>query len=129
VLVLHPAEPELCLKVATAAAHAIHLNAPEPYFDNFFGRKLNGLFNAAGFTDVATTSYAIQKTYPLTAATKRYITNNATWYSTTGLEFLTDEDLKTWESYFDDSSVDYILDSKEFYYCMLEVISVGTLFK
>lgn len=127
VLVIHPIEPELCLRVVTAAARAINAHPPLPYFDNFFGRKLSGLFQNAGFKDTLTVSYAIQKTFPLSPETKRYITNNVMWYLNTGRAYLTQEDIARWESYFDETSQDCIFNNTDFYYCMLEVVTTGML--
>lgn len=127
VLVLHPAEPDLCLRVVTAAAHALKENPPEPYFNNFFGRQLAGLFADSGFSRVTTTSYAIQKIPPLSLETRRYIANNALWYLNMGRRFLSDQDIEKWESYFDESSDRCLFNARSFYYCMLEVMTTGTV--
>lgn len=127
VFVLHPADPDLCLRVVTAAAHALRHNPPTPFFDNFFGRRLQGLFDASGFADIATRSYAIQKTAPLNPETRRYITKNAMWYLDTGRSYLAGEDIDRWEAYFDETSAHCIFDARGFYYCMLEVITRGTV--
>ncbi len=127
VLVLHPADPGVSLRVVTAAAVALKENPPEPYFDNFFGRKLSGLFKDFGFTDITTTPYAIQKIPPLTPEIKRYITKNAMWYLNTGRNYLSEQDIETWEAYFDPFSDRYLFDSDAFYYCMLEVMTTGTM--
>jgi ubiquinone/menaquinone biosynthesis C-methylase UbiE len=125
--IVHPIEPQLTLKILAAVAHALKENPLEPLFDNFIGRKMHGLFLQAGFKDVSTTSYAIQKLSPLTPEAKRYITGNAEWHAKIGSPYLSKEDLKQWRAYFDPDSDNYILDLEEFYFCMLEVLTVGTV--
>ncbi len=84
VLVVHPIEPLLTLKVVTAAAQALKDNPPNPPFDNFSGQKLRGLLLKAGLKNVSATSYAVQMLPPLTPEAKRYITGNAKWYADKG---------------------------------------------
>ncbi len=125
--IVHPIEPQLPLKILAAVAQALKENPLAPLFDNFIGRKMHGLFLKAGFKDVSTTSYAIQKLSPLTPEAKRYITGNAEWHAKIGSPYLSKEDLKQWRAYFDPDSDNYILDLEEFYFCMLEVLTVGTV--
>ena len=125
--IVHPIEPQLSLKILAAAAQALKENPPVPLFDNFIGRKLHGLFLQAGFKDVSTTSYAIQKLSPLTPEAKRYITGNAEWHAKIGSPYLSEEDLKQWRAHFDPNSDNYILDLEEVYFCMLEVLTVVTV--
>jgi len=124
--VVHPIEPQLSLKILTAAAQALKENPLEPPFDNFTGRKLHGLFLQAGLKDVSTESYAIQKLSPLIPEAKRYIAGNAEWHAKIGTPYLSAEDLKQWRTHFDPNSDNYILDLEEFYFCMLEVLTIGT---
>jgi ubiquinone/menaquinone biosynthesis C-methylase UbiE len=125
--IVHPIEPQLSLKILAAAARALKENPPVPLFDNFIGRKMHGLFLQAGFKDVSTTSYAIQKLSPLTPEAKRYITGNAEWHAKIGSPYLSEEDLKQWRAHFDPNSDNYILDLEEFYFCMLEVLTIVTV--
>ena len=125
--IVHPIEPQLSLKILAAAAQAIKENPLEPLFENFIGRKMHGLFLQAGIKDVSTTSYAIQKLSPLTPEAKRYITGNAEWHAKIGSPYLSEEDLKQWRAHFDPNSDNYILDLEEFYFCMLEVLTIGTV--
>lgn len=125
--IVHPIEPQLSLKILAAAAQALKEKPLEPLFDNFIGRKMHGLFLQAGFKDVSTTSYAIQKLSPLIPEAKRYITGNAEWHAKIGFPYLSEEDLKQWRAHFDPNSDNYILDLEEFYFCMLEVLTVGTV--
>ncbi len=124
--IVHPIEPQLSLKILTAAALALKENPLEPPFDNFTGRKLHGLFLQAGLKDVSTKSYAIQKLSPLIPEAKRYIAGNAEWHAKIGTPYLSEEDLKQWRTHFDPNSDNYILDLEEFYFCMLEVLTIGT---
>lgn len=124
--IVHPIEPQLSLKILTAAAQALKENPLEPPFDNFTGRKLHGLFLRAGLKDVSTKSYAIQKLSPLIPEAKRYIAGNAEWHAKIGTPYLSEEDLKQWRTHFDPNSDNYILDLEEFYFCMLEVLTIGT---
>lgn len=127
IIIFHPIDPQLSLRVLAAMAQALKENPPEPLFDNFVGRKMHGLFLQAGFKDVSTTTYAIQKLSPLTPEAKRYITGNAEWYAKIGSPYLSEEDLQQWRAHFDPTSDKYILDLEEFYFCMLEVLAVGTV--
>ena len=124
--IVHPIEPQLSLKILAAAAQALKENPLEPPFDNFTGRKLHGLFLQAGLKDVATKSYAIQLLSPLIPEAKRYIAGNAEWHAKIGTPYLSEEDLKQWRTHFDPNSDNYILDLEEFYFCMLEVQTIGT---
>ncbi len=125
--IVHPIEPQLSLKILAAAAQALKEKPIEPLFDNFIGRKMHGLFLQAGFKDVSTTSYAIQKLSPLIPEAKRYITGNAEWHAKIGSPYLSEEDIKQWRVHFDPNSDNYILDLEEFYFCMLEVLTIGTV--
>jgi ubiquinone/menaquinone biosynthesis C-methylase UbiE len=125
VFIIHPIEPDLTLKVLTAAAQTLKENPLNPKFDNFTGRKMHGLFTSDSFKDVTTKSYAIQKFYPLSPETKRYITGNAEWYLKIGSPYLSDEDIRKWRSYFDPDSKNFILNSKDLYFCMLEIFTSG----
>lgn len=125
--IVHPIDHCLTLRVLSAAAKSLEEKPAEPKFDNFTGRKMHGLFLKAGFKDVSTTSYAIQKLSPLTPEVKNYITGNAEWLAKSGSPYLSEEDVQQWRSYFDPNSENYILDLEEFYFCMLEIITIGTV--
>ena len=127
VFIIYPAEPELCLKILTSAARSLKENPLSPVFDNFMGRKIHGLFYDAGIKDINTKTYAIQKFYPLSQEAKRYITGNAEWHAKIGSPYISKEDYNKWESYFDPISENYILDRREFYFCMIEVITEGKI--
>ena len=124
--IVHPIEPQLSLKILTATAQALKEKPLEPPFDNFTGRKLHGLFLQAGLKDVSTKSHAVQKLSPLIPEAKRYIAGNAEWQAKIGTPYLSEEDLKQWRTHFDPNSDNYILDLEEFYFCMLEVLTIGT---
>jgi len=125
VLVVHPIEPLLTLKVITAAAKGLKESPPDPPFDNFSGQKLRDLLLKASLKKVSTASYAVQMVPPLTPEAKRYITCNAKWYADKGRHYLLEEDFKQWQACFDPASEEYILDSEGFYFCMLEILAIG----
>jgi len=127
VLIYHPIDPHLTLKVLTATAQALNENPPNAFFENFAGRKLPGLFREVGLKNRSTKTYAIQKIPPLTAETKRYITGNATWHANIAVSYLSQEDFQQWHAHFDPTSDQYILDRDDFYSCMLEIITIGTV--
>ncbi len=127
IIIFHPIEPQLSLRVLAATAKALKENPPNPPFDNFVGRKMHGLFLQAGLKDVSTSSYAIQKLAPLIPEAKRYITGNADWYVKIASPYLSKGDLQQWRAHFDPTSDQYILDREEFYFCMLEVLTIGTI--
>jgi hypothetical protein len=88
---------------------------------------MHGMFVQAGFKDVSTRSYAIQKVAPLTPATKRYIRSNAEWYGRTAMPYLSAEEQYRWASAFDWDSGDCILDRPDFYFSMIETVTEGTV--
>lgn len=127
IIIFHPIAPHLQLKVLTANSKGLEENPPNPPFDNYAGRKMHGFFLHAGFKNITTKTYAIQKVPPLTPEAIRYITGNAEWYAKIGAPYLSEEDLREWQAYFDPFSDEYIFDLKEFYFCMLEVMIEGTV--
>lgn len=127
IIIFHPIDVYLSLKVLTATAEGLKENPLQPRFDNFVGRKMHGLLLKAGFKNVSTTTYAISKTAPLKPETKRYIAGNAEWYVKTAAPYLSEEDVWQWRAHFNPTSDNYILDLEEFYFCMVEVVTVGTL--
>ncbi len=126
-VIFYPIPPALNLKVAASVARALEETPPIPFFDNFIGRKTYGMFRKAGFSNITTRSYAIQKVAPLTPPAKRYITGNATWYGQHAARFLTPDERTAWERAFDPRCKDYILDRDDFYFCMVETITIGTV--
>ena len=88
---------------------------------------MHRLLLKAGCRNVSTTTYAISKTAPLKPETKRYITGNAEWYVKTAAPYLSEEDVWQWRAHFAPTSDHYILDLEEFYFCMVEMVTVGTL--
>ena len=124
-LILHPIDPILTLKVVLATSRA--LEQSEKYFDIFAGRKMHGRFLKAGLRDVWTKSYVIQKLAPLTPVVKRYMTANGEWYASMAEPYLPAEDCAQWRAHFDPASDKYILNRDEFYFSMIEVLTVGTL--
>lgn len=127
IIIFHPIDPQLQLRIMAATAHSLKEDPPDPLFDNYVGRKMHGLFLKSKFKDVTTTSYAIQKLSPLSPEAKRYIKGNAEWYAKIGSPYLSKEDIHNWKSHFDPNSDNYILDLEEFYFCMLEVMTIGTV--
>ncbi|MEN8219988.1 MAG: hypothetical protein ABFS56_27295 [Pseudomonadota bacterium] len=75
--------------------------------------------------NLETKAYALQKYFPLSDLEKNYIAKNAKWYLETGMPYLTEEGMTAWASYFNPSSDHYILDDEAFYYCMVEILSIG----
>ena len=126
-VIFHPVDPALTLKVLTGAAWALADGFGSSRFDNFVGRKMHGMFLQAGFTAVSTRSYAIQKLSPLSVATKRYIKSNAEWYGRTARPYLSDEDQSRWANAFDSNSDACVLDRPDFYFCMIETVTTGTV--
>lgn len=125
-VVFHPLDPCLTLRVLTAAAQALE-DDPTEGFDNFVGRKMQGMFRRAGFRDVSTRSYAIQKVAPLASEAKRYLAGNAAWYGRLAAPHISQHDRQRWEEAFDPTSDEYILDREDFYFCMVETVTVGTV--
>jgi ubiquinone/menaquinone biosynthesis C-methylase UbiE len=126
-VIFHPLDPALTLKVVAAAARALDEDPATPQFDNFVGRKMQGMFLRAGFRDVFTRTYAIQKVAPLSSEAKRYLAGNAGWYGRLAAPHLSAEDVQQWERAFDPTAGEYILDREDFYFCMVETVTVGTV--
>jgi ubiquinone/menaquinone biosynthesis C-methylase UbiE len=126
-IVFHPVDQELSCRVLEATARRLREDPLDPPFDNYTGRKLVPLMRDAGLSDVTATSYAIGLTPPLSDAAKRYIAGNARWYGDTGRRFLTDDDYRSWTACFDEKSDRYVLDRDDVYFCMLEVMCIGTV--
>ena len=125
IIIFHPIDVYLQLEVLTAAANGLERNPPQPHFDNFVGRKMHGLLLKEDFKDVSTTTYAISKTAPLSPETKRYITGNAEFYLKNAAPYLSKEQVWQWRAHFDPTSDQYILDLDEFYFCMVEMVTVA----
>ena len=98
-----------------------------PHFDSFMGRKMHGMFLRSGLDEVSTTPYAIQKVPPLSPAAKRYLQGNGEWLAATAAPYLCEEDRRRWEAAFDPETDDYVLDNEDFYFCMTEMVTVGTV--
>jgi hypothetical protein len=98
-----------------------------PQFQSYMGRKMHGLFLRAGFEDVLTTPYAIQKVPPLGPEAKRYMHGNAEWLGATAAPYLREEDLQRWKAAFDPTADEYVLDREDFYFCMIEMVRVHRL--
>jgi len=148
-LIFHPVDPHLTAKVFEAATRVLaEANRPGnhdadslpagrdpfaaaeasvPQFDSFMGRKMHGFFLQGGFEEVWITTYAIQKVPPLDPAAKRYMQGNAEWLAATAAPYLSKEDLRQWQAAFDPGADEYILDREDFYFCMIEMITVGTV--
>jgi ubiquinone/menaquinone biosynthesis C-methylase UbiE len=126
-VIFHPVDPHLTARVLEAAARSLSHDPPVPHFDNFVGRKMHGHFARAGFRNVTTAAYAVQQVAPLTAAARRYITGNAQWYEETAAPYLSADDQRRWQAAFDPASDEYILDRDDFYFCMIEMVTVGTV--
>ncbi len=127
VLIFEPMDPDLSLQVLAAVARSLKERPTDPPFDNFVGRKLHGIFVRAGFHDVVTQSYAINKVAPLKPEAKRYVAGNAAWYAQTAAPHLPEDVLRRWREHFQPGSDQYILDREDFYFCMIEVVTVATV--
>jgi ubiquinone/menaquinone biosynthesis C-methylase UbiE len=125
-VIFHPLDARLTLRVVAAAAQALEDGESER-FDNFVGRKMHGTFHRVGLRDVTTRSYAIQKVAPLRSEAKRYLAGNASWYGRLAAPYISEPDRERWEQAFDPTSSDYILDREDFYFCMVETVTVGTV--
>lgn len=126
-VIFHPVDAALTLKVLAGAAQALEADTTGDRFDNFVGRKMYGVFLREGFKDVVTRTYAIQKVAPLSEGTKRYISANADWYGRRAAAYLTADERRRWDRAFDPDSDGYVLDREDFYFCMTETVTVGTV--
>lgn len=125
ITIFYPIDTHFLLKVQTAAARALEEKLVDSPIDNFFGKKMHGLFLKAGLEDVYTKTYAIQRAYPLTPEAKRYIKIKANWLAEVAKPCLTEKDFQQWNSYFDPAFKDYILDQEDFFFLTVEMQTVG----
>lgn len=126
-VIFHPVDAALTLKVLAGAAQALEADATGDRFDNFVGRKMHGAFLRAGFEDVVTRTYPIQKVSPLGDGTKRYVSANADWYGRRAAPYLTADERRRWNEALDPDSDGYVLDREDFYFCMTETVTIGTV--
>ena len=127
-VVVHPIDPLLTMKVITAAAQALKDSPPDPFYDNFPGQKLRAHLMKAGLKNIKSFSYAVHMLPPLSPEVKRHISGWATWYSDKGKNYLSTKDFKQWQAYFDPAADEYILDSEDLYFCVLDIMAVGEVY-
>jgi SAM-dependent methyltransferase len=145
--IFHPVDPYLNAKVIAGVSaiqgnHFKDLDVDEeeaepedlddtepssPKFNSFMGRKMHGFFVEAGFEDVSIKTYAIQKVPPLGTEAKNYLHGLANWLGVTAAPYLSDEENQRWHTTFDPKSDEYILEREDFYACMNEMVTVGTV--
>lgn len=128
-LIYYPIEPGLTARVLAGVAASQCEDVGQDHFDNYCGSSSIDRFRAANLQSIHAKTYAIQKTAPLSLSAKRYLTSNALWHGQVCAEFVSPRDLELWHSHFDPNSDHYILDRPEFYFCMLEVLTIGTVVK
>jgi ubiquinone/menaquinone biosynthesis C-methylase UbiE len=100
---------------------------PSPKFNSFMGRRMHGFFREAGFEDISTKTYAIHKVPPLAPEAKRYVQGLAKWLGVTAEPYLSEDESRSWHAAFDPKSDEYVLDREDFYVCMIEMITAGTV--
>ena len=127
VLVLHPVDPLLLSKVLYATERALGDRDPKQKYDNVPGRKVRTWFQRVGYQDITTKAYAIQKYAPLTPEVERYLRLAIEWYGTTGAPYLSHDEKQQWQAYTDPNSSQFILDKSDFYYCSLDLMTIGTV--
>jgi ubiquinone/menaquinone biosynthesis C-methylase UbiE len=134
--IFHPVDPYLNAKVVEGVSRTegdgadpeVADDQPEdPKFNSFMGRKMHGFFRKAGFDDIWTKTYAIHKVPPLGQEAKNYLQGLAKWLGVMAEPHLSEEESRSWHAAFDPSSDEYILDREDFYVCMIEMITVGTV--
>ena len=126
-VIFHPIDPILTQKVLLAASRALTHDHVAGYLDIFAGRKLHGVFLESGLKNVCTRTDAIQKLAPLTPVVERYMIANGEWYARMAEPYLSEEDYAQWRAHFDPASDEYVLERRDFYFSMFEVLTVGTV--
>lgn len=121
----YPVPPELMLKVKAAMGKTVTNNLTGKYFDHFVGRQMRELFLSGGFQNVSTRFYPTPIFSPLTEKEKKYLFGFARWFSKAASPYLSEIDKKMWDSYFDPTSSEYILDREDFYFCEVAIFNVG----
>lgn len=125
VFMLNPL-PEL--QLAKMQFHLAEVFGPDrlgPHFDNYFGRKLPGLFRRHGFNDVKCETQVIERFGPADRDLARYIQMNGEWMAETVGNRISDEERRQWLTYFDAKDARCVFASEEFYFCMIELAVTG----
>lgn len=128
-LVIHPIDPNFLLHIVSAATRGLQTARAVSHFDNFMGRKLHGVLQQAGVKQVMTRTYAIQKASPLSDVEKHYILRSAGWILEKARPYLSEAEAAKWRNLFTPGMPECIINRNEFYYCMLEILSIGRVHK
>jgi ubiquinone/menaquinone biosynthesis C-methylase UbiE len=124
-VIYHPIDSAFSLKVLAATAKSLAEQPPNPPYYNYVGRTLHGVFKRLGLKRITTSTFVTQKLAPLSEAEKAFITVIARWQAELARPHLSEAEVLQWLEYFDEKSSAYILDRDDFYYCSVDVQTVG----
>ena len=106
-------------------AKSVKKHSAENYFDYFWGRQVRHLFLEADFKSVSTYIYPTPIFPPLSQEAKLFSLSIAQWYAQSASPHLSASELEVWNSYFDPTSSQYILDRDDFYFSENAYVNVG----
>lgn len=125
ITIFQPVPPEILLEVQLGAARALAKPTSHRPFNNYLGQRLNGLFSRVGFDEIRTDTQAIQLIPPLGEDAFRYLSTKGRWFGEKAQPYISDDVFARWMALFDNTSASFILDRNDFYFCTIEVETVG----
>ncbi len=124
-LTFSPLPVDLVERVTLAGMEAARHQQVGHYHDPFVGRKLPHIFAQAGLRHLQTSTYGVQKVAPFTPLEMRFLHTIATIVLEYAKEYLSPEDIATWQRYFDPGSPHYVFYQEGSYFYTVEVMTVG----
>lgn len=125
VFILYPMAEQLLSLVQHHLAQATEAQVTNTYFDNYFGRKMPGLFRRHGFADVSCKTKVIERSGPADPELAAYIRSNGDWMADTVAGLVPDDRLAQWRTHFDPEHPACVYRSEDFYFCMIELAVTG----
>jgi ubiquinone/menaquinone biosynthesis C-methylase UbiE len=121
-IALHPIDPVLINTVASGAYQSLTSSGRGGEFDNALGRRLPAIFKSVGLTNVDVKPYTVAIHGPTNREQKIYLSRNAQMYADMASDQIDPKTRKRWLDHFDPYSPDYILDSPDLCFKMIEIL-------
>jgi SAM-dependent methyltransferase len=125
--IVHPVPVTLHSRIECALAEAMSARGGDSYLDNYFGRKLPGLFRQNGFSDVTCQTSVFERSGQVDDDLVAYIRANVNWMSETISGVVDAALLDEWRDNFFRSDGTSVFDSEEFYFGMVEMTVTAAL--
>ena len=127
VFLLNPMDEVLLAKVNAALAQALAGGAEPTFLDNYFGRKMPGLFRRHGLKDVTCKSELFSHFGPADEKLVGYVAKQAFWMAELARPYLGAEECDEWLGALDPDSPVNIYGAEEFYFAMADIMVVGSV--